>query len=253
MISFVIPSTIYAKEKQKEEKNPYEIPDHVLTISKDNTYPNETEDQEVVEPSDFTKILIDDIDVPISNPDFIKMLNETSIKPSPISFGYRGSIYLGRWPLNYSSTNTTVNWEYSEVNANELDNRGGETTQTIHYQQQEQKEIKGALTSKITKPTEIRKMMLQEAHDKTDLPLAYSTIIGKGTKNENSYNIPARKHGTLKVYAPAINEKGQVTFGEVYIQLKGTKKKLVVKNVTKQGIGAWIPIQDHISFTFQAK
>nr|WP_323368649.1 YfkD family protein [Radiobacillus deserti] len=28
---------------------------------------------------------------------------------------------------------------------------------------------------------------------------------------------------------------------------------MVVKNVTKQGIGAWIPIQDHLSFSFNLK
>lgn len=32
--------------------------------------------------------------------------------------------------------------------------------------------------------------------------------------------------------------------------LKGSKKTLVVKNITSQGIGAWIPIQDHVSFGF---
>lgn len=41
--------------------------------------------------------------------------------------------------------------------------------------------------------------------------------------------------------------------GEVYIKLKGSNKTLVVKNVEKQGIGAWIPIQDYVSFSFQLK
>lgn len=251
---FIFPGHLDAKEKQqKEKKDPYEIPNHVLTISKENTYPNETEDQEIVQPSNLTKELIESIDHPVENPDLIKMLNETSVKPSLVSFGYRGSIYLGRWPLNYESTDTTINWEYHEVNINELNNLGGETTQSIRYDQQEQREIKGALTSKIANPTDIRKMMLLQAQQKTKLPLAYSTVIGQGTKKENSYNIPARKHGILTAHAPAVNEKGQVTFGEVYIQLKGTQKKLVIKNITKQGIGAWIPIQDHISLIYNVK
>ncbi|MBD4935389.1 hypothetical protein GUF79_04570, partial [Xanthomonas citri pv. citri] len=46
-------------------------------------------------------------------------------------------------------------------------------------------------------------------------------------------------------------EKGKVTYGEVYLVLKGNKRKLVVKNVTSQGIGAWIPVQDHVTFGFQ--
>jgi hypothetical protein len=36
----------------------------------------------------------------------------------------------------------------------------------------------------------------------------------------------------------------------VYLVIKGTKRTIVVKNVTSQGIGAWIPVQDHLSFTY---
>lgn len=250
ILLFIFPSQLHAKE---ESQDPYEIPDYALSISKENTYPNETEDQEVVEPSDFTKSMIEGIDTTIENPELIKMINESTINPSPISFGYRGSIYLGRWPLNYESTDTTVNWKYHEINVNELDNMGEETTQTIQYDQQDEHEVKGALTSKITNPDEIKTMMLLKANEKTKLPLAYQTVIGKGTKKENAYKIPARKHGVLKAHAPAVNEKGQVTFGEVYIDLKGTKKKLKLRNITKQGIGAWIPIQDYVSLTFHLK
>jgi hypothetical protein len=34
--------------------------------------------------------------------------------------------------------------------------------------------------------------------------------------------------------------------------LKGSKKFIVIKNVTSQGIGAWIPVQDYVSFGFAA-
>ncbi|WP_407058305.1 YfkD family protein [Tigheibacillus jepli] len=226
----------------------------MLDISKENTYPNATEDQEVIEPSEFTKELLDGLDkIPIENPDLIKMLNETTLKPSPIAIGYRGMIFLGRWPLNYKSDETNVNWQYQKVNTNELNNLGGDTTQKLSYSQQSDKEIKGALTNKITNPDDVKKMMLLKAKKKTNLPLSYKAMVGKGTKKDQSYNIPVKKFGYLNAYAPAVNEKGQVTFGEVYIQLKGKNKKIVVKNVTKQGIGAWIPIQDHIAFSFTLK
>lgn len=52
--------------------------------------------------------------------------------------------------------------------------------------------------------------------------------------------------GYLNGFAPAVNEKGNVTYGEVYLMLKGSKKSIVIKNVTSQGISAWIPIQDHV-------
>ncbi|OZU87741.1 hypothetical protein CIL03_15355 [Virgibacillus indicus] len=252
VFTFLLPISGFGEEKEKT-KDDFEIPSHVLTISKENTYPNSTEDQEVVEPSETTKELIESIETPIENPDLIKLLNETTIKPSPIAFGYRGMVYIGRWPLNYKSLETTINWEYQQINLNEINNIGGESNQEMNYNQQEEKEIRGALTNKINNPDDVKKMMLLQSKEKTKLPLSYQTVIGKNTKKDNSYNVPAKKYATLKAFAPAVNEKGQVTFGEVYIQLKGSKKSIEIKNVTKQGIGAWIPIQDHISFSFNLK
>ncbi len=251
LLSLIFPSAGLA-EKESENKE-MEIPSHVLNISKENTYPNSTEDQEVIEPSELTQELLDELSVAIENPDLIKMLNETSINPSPISIGYRGMIYLGRWALNYNSEESNINWEYQQINLNELNNLGGNETENMNYIQQEQKEIKGALTNKIANPDDVKKMMLLKAKDKTKLPLSYNTIIGKNTKKDNSYGVPAKKYGTLQAYAPAVNEKGQVTFGEVYLKLKGSKKSIEIKNVTKQGIGGWIPIQDHISFSYKTK
>ncbi|WP_044477008.1 YfkD famly protein [Oceanobacillus massiliensis] len=250
LLSLFFPTAIPA---EKKPENDIEIPNHVLNISKENTYPNSTEDQEVIEPSELTQELLDGVSMPIENPDLIKMLNETTIKPSPISIGYRGMIYLGRWALNYNSEESNINWEYQQININELNNIGGDNTQNMNYIQQEQKEIKGALTNKIADPDDVKKMMLLKSKEKTKLPLSYNTIIGKNTKKDNSYAIPAKKYGTLQAYASAVNEKGQVTFGEVYVQLKGSKKSIEIKNVTKQGIGAWIPIQDHVSYSFQIK
>ncbi|APC47237.1 hypothetical protein BME96_03135 [Virgibacillus halodenitrificans] len=252
-LTLLFPVSAFAAEKKEKLKEEFEIPSHVLNISKENTFPNSTEDQEVIEPSELAKELMDNVKVPIKNPDLIKMLNESALKPSPIAIGYRGMIYLGRWPLNYHSSETTINWEYQPINENELNNLGGDTNQTLNYVQQEQKEIKGALTNKIANPDDVKKMMLLTSKDKTKLPLSYETIIGKNTKKSNSYNVPVKKLGKLESFAPAVNEKGQVTFGEVYLELKGSKKALVIKNVTKQGIGAWIPIQDHVSFSYSLK
>lgn len=250
LFTLAFPADGSAAEKVKEKKG---IPEHVLNISKENTFPNATENLEVIEPSELTKELMEGMSIPLENPELIKMLNETTIKPSPIGIGYRGMVYLGRWPLNYASDETNINWEYQQVNVNELNNIGGDTPQNLNFIQQEQKEVKGALTNKIAKPDEVKNMMLLKAKEKTKLPLSYATIIGKNTKKNNIYVIPPKKLGNLQAFSPAVNEKGQVTFGEVYIQLKGTKKSIEVKNVTKQGIGAWIPIQDHLSFSFRLK
>lgn len=255
LFAILAPVIVLGEEKveKKEEKGKYEVPSHVLDIAKENTFPNSTEDEEVIEPSELTQELMESTEVPITNPNLIKMLNETSLDPSPIGFGYRGMVFLGRWPLNYESDDTNINWEYQKINVNELNNFGGNDNQKLNYNQQAQKEIKGALTNRIANPDDVKQMMIITAKQATKLPLSYTTTIGAGTKKENSYSVPSQKYGYLHAFAPAVNEKGKVTFGEVYIQLKGTKKSIVVKNVTKQGIGAWIPIQDHVSFSFELK
>src|SRR5690625_4875579 len=170
----------------------------MLNISNENTFLNETEYQAYVEPSNLTKRLIIGSETPIDNPKLIKMLNETSIKPSPIGIGYRGMVYLGRWPLNYESEATTINWEYQPVNQNELDNIGGDKDQTLQYNQTEQKKITGALTNKISNTDDVKKMMLLNAQEETDLQIDYHAVIGQDTKKDNVYNVPVKKQGELQ-------------------------------------------------------
>jgi hypothetical protein len=237
---------------KQEAKAKYTIPGSVMNITKENTYPNPTEDLPLLQPSDLTKDLISTSKVKIQNPDLIRMLNETSINSTPFAIGYRAIVYLGEWPLNYESTETAPNWEYQKINTNYYDNRGGKSPYQIHYVQEQQKTVKGGLTAKIKNAEDVQKMMLLTAAKKTGLPLAFETIVGAGTKKDQIYNIQPKRLGYLYGYAPAINEKGKVTFGEVYLMLKGNKKLIVVKNVTSQGIGAWIPIQDHVTFGFVA-
>jgi hypothetical protein len=245
------PFSIFAEEKEALEED-FTVPSHVLDISKENTADNDTSNRESIEPSEETEELLETSTVSIDNGELIKLLNETTIRPSPIAIGYRGEIYLGRWPLTYESTETTVNWEYQEINKNEFRNTG-DSQEEMNYIQEELKEIRGMLTNKIARGDTVREMMLVKAAEKTELPLSYVVEVGRNTKMPNSYAVPPDKTGVLESYVPAINEKGQVTFGEVFIELKGSNKQLVIKNVTKQGIGAWIPVQNHVSYSFQLK
>jgi len=245
--------TSLAAEKKKDKEKEFSVPKNVLSISKTNTFPNITEDVEIIEPSKDTKGLLDAAKPSIHNPDLISLLNETSIKPSPIGFGYRAFIYLGRWPLQYQSEETSVIWDYQSINKNELVNVDADEVQELTYNQKEEQEIKGALTNKTSDSTMVKQMMLETSKKETKLPLSFSTVIGKNTKLDNIYHVPQDKTGSLHAYAPAVNEKGKVIFGEVYVKLKGSNKEIEIRNVTKQGIGAWIPIQDHVSFSFQLK
>ncbi|MGN1400341.1 MAG: YfkD family protein [Bacillus sp. (in: firmicutes)] len=241
------------QEKQKaEQRTPVKIPSTVLPIAKENTYPNPSQDLPYLQPSELTKSLLESSEVTIENPELIRILNETTIAKAPFALGYRATIYLGHWALNYESTETSPNWEYQKVNTNYMDNRGGNTPYQMRYVQETQKTVHGGLTAKVPQSKDVQKMMLLKAAKNTNLPLSFETVIGAGTKSERIYNVPARRMGYLYAYASAVNEKGKVTYGEVYLVLKGNRKSLVVKNVTSQGIGAWIPVQDYISFGYVA-
>jgi hypothetical protein len=249
----ITPFQTYAAEAvQQQSPSQVKVPTSTLNISKENTYPNATHDMPYLEPSELAKELLDTSNVQIENPDLIRMLNESTISKSILTLGSRATIFLGHWPLNYESGETSTNWEYQRINANLFDNRGGKLPYQIRYKQEEQKQIKGGLTAKVPNPEHVKQMMLLKAMAKTNLPLAFTTVIGAGTKKDQVYNVPPKKVGYLYGYAPAVNEKGKVTYGEVYLVLKGTKRMIVVKNVTSQGIGAWIPVQDYVSFGFAA-
>lgn len=238
-------------QKNKPEQK-FEIPASVLNVAKENTYPNPSQDLPQLQPSELTKELLETSKVKIENPDLILMLNESSINKPIIAMGHKATIYLGQWPLNYESKETSPNWEYQQINTNYYDNRGGDAPYKFHYVQEVQKIVRGGLTAKIPHANDVKKMMLLKAAEKTKFPLSFDTVVGAGTKKDQYYNIPSRKVGYLDAYAPAVNEKGTVTYGEVYLALKGGKKSIVVKNITSQGIGAWIPIQDYVSFKFSA-
>ena len=239
---------IAAGETSKKLK----IPPTVLNIAKENTYPNPSQDLPLLQPSELSQQLIASSDVKIENPELIHMLNESSISKAPFAFGYRATIYLGHWALNYHSSETAPNWEYQKINTNYYDNRSGKSAYSIHYVQEAQKIVRGGLTAKIPKAEDVQKMMLLKAAEKTNLPLAFETVVGGGTKKDQVYNVPSKRLGYLFGYASAVNEKGKVTYGEVYLNLKGSKRTITIKNITSQGIGAWIPIQDHLSFSFTA-
>lgn len=253
MFSLIQVDCSYAQQiAAGETPKKVQIPPSVLKITKENTYPNPTQDLPMLQPSELAQQLITSSTVKIENPELIHMLNESAISKAPFAFGYRATIYLGHWALNYQSTETAPNWEYQKINTNYYDNRGGNSPYSIHYVQEVQKTIRGGLTAKIPKADDVQKMMLLKAAEKTNLPLAFETIVGGGTKKDQVYNVPAKRLGYLFGYASAVNEKGKVTYGEVYLNLIGSKQTITIKNITSQGIGAWIPIQDHLSFSFTA-
>lgn len=252
-MAMVVSSTAYAKEQPKPKlSSDIQVPKSVIDISKENTYSNPTQDEPQLQPSQLTKALLKTAKTTIKNPTLIKLLNESNIHTSKLSLGYHASIYLGKWPLNYQSDKTAVNWEYKKINDNDVDARGSKETQNLTYNQTNQTIVNGGLTAKVPSEKEVKKLMLMEAMKHTSLPIAFSTIVGQGTKLDRMYHVEPNKVGHLTGYIPAVNEKGKITYGEVYLVLDGGNKRLDVKNLTQQGIGAWMPIQDHLSLRYFA-
>lgn len=226
------------------------VPGYATNVSKENTYPNPAQDLPRLQPGELAEQLIKSSNVKIENPNLIRLFNESSVGKAPFAIGYSARIFLGVYPLNYESNETTMNWQFKKINTNYLDNRGDKHYRHVKYYQNSQQIVRGGLTAKVRDAEDVINLMMQKASEKTTLPLAFQTVIGAGTRNERVYNVPPKQLGYLYTYAPAVNEKGTVTFGEVYLILKGNKKTLRVKNVVSQGIGAWIPVQDYVSFGY---
>ncbi|WP_090774238.1 YfkD famly protein [Alkalihalobacillus lonarensis] len=250
--SFWLPQSFAEGVDDKTKESSFAVPQSVLSISKENTYKNATQDLPYLQPSELAQKLLDSTEEEIENPDLIRLMNESTVQFARLGFATKLSIYLGAWPLSYESEGTEVNWEYQKVNTNFIDNRGGNAPRKMSYYQEQQKKISGGLTAKIPNAGAVEKMMMIYAAEKTNLPLAFDTVIGQGTRKSQTYNVPPQQAGYLYGYVPAVHEKGNVTYGEVYFTLRGGKPILEVKNITDQGIGAWIPVQDHLSFTFIA-
>nr|WP_318036099.1 YfkD family protein [Halobacillus salinarum] len=91
-LSLMTTDSISAKDKENQKDS--SIPNHVLNISKDNTFPNSTDDQEILEAEELTKELMKETDIRISNPQLIGMLNETTLKPSPLQLAIELKFFL---------------------------------------------------------------------------------------------------------------------------------------------------------------
>ncbi|WP_100331980.1 YfkD family protein [Bacillus xiapuensis] len=242
----------FAAAAKKEDKPSLPIPPSVKDLSQDNTYLNEEQELSDLQPSELTKELLSTSKAKITNPRLIRMLNETSVNKSLFSIGMRATVFLGEWPLSYSSDETSANWEYQKVNTNFFDNRAGKSIYQMHYVQEAHKTVRGGLSVKLPRSEEVKQMVLKEAIQRTNLPLAYATSIGNGTKQNDIYNVAPKTAGYLSAFAPAIHEKGRVAYGEVFLVLTGSKRALVIKNMTTKKVSAWIPISNHLSFSFRS-
>lgn len=80
-----------------------------------------------------------------------------------------------------------------KINTNRADNRGGKETAEMHYAQEQQYRVKGGLTAKVPNAEDVKSMMMQKAMKKTNLPLAFETVIGAGTKRDQIYKVAPKK------------------------------------------------------------
>lgn len=253
LIAFIYTTNPQAAFAKKEEAAfNQKMPASVKNIARENTFLNEEEELAELQASELTKELLSTSQAKITNPSLVRLLNESAIKKSPFAFGARMSVFLGEWPLAYHSKETSANWEYQKINTNFYDNRAGKKNYQIHYVQEAHKVVKGGLSAKLPRTEEVQQMILKEAIGKTGWPLAYSTAVGAGTKQNDVYNVSPRTAGYLYGFAPAVHERGTITYGEVYLVVSGWKRAIVVKNVSSKPVSAWIPVKNHVSFSYKS-
>src|SRR5690625_7083027 len=87
------PQMAYAdKKSEKEKETTFNLPKNVLSIQKENTFPNVMEVMELIEPSKETKELLQAKKVKMDNPDVIIILNDSVINQSQIAMEFRINI-----------------------------------------------------------------------------------------------------------------------------------------------------------------
>ncbi|MFB4160515.1 YfkD family protein [Geomicrobium sp. JSM 1781026] len=246
--SLVMTPLASAAEDVKDES--FDKPEYVYSISRENTHENMTRELPYLQPAELTTRLQETSDVIIDNPSLISLLNESSIKDSKLAFGVNASIYLGPWALTYESDETTMNWEYDLINTNELDNRGGDTVGKLSYTQTENKLVEGELSSPVPQQEDVQNMMRIKATEKTSLPLSFHANIGNQTTAGPMYQVQPDQKGVVTSYVPAVHDQGTVTYGEVYVTIKGSKPAIVIKNIQEQQVDGWIPVKDYVTLKY---
>jgi len=76
----------------------------------------------------------------------------------------------------------------------------------------------------------VKKLMLNKIVDKTYLPIAFGVYVGAGTKIVRSYHVMSKQVGHLNSYVPAVNEKGKMTYREVYLVEKSPLRFKMLRN-----------------------
>src|SRR5699024_5751158 len=89
----------------------------------------------------------------IDNPSFIKLLNESTFSSRYFSFGTNAEIYLGRWPLTYEATTTSIIRDYYETGKIFVHDN------MIQHEQSQTIQVEGALNKKIEQSDDVKVFM----------------------------------------------------------------------------------------------
>lgn len=217
------------------------IPSHVQSVEDENTVEQKSREVVETEAEGLAKEWLEKSDIDITNPHFIEQLNGTDVNRSIFAFGYSSEVYLGRWPLTYQSTGSSVNWAYQKVNDNYI------AEGQLMYVQNEEEQVNGGLQSKVANSDQVQNMILKNTRERINWPIDYQAVFGSNTEKKLPMsNETAANH--LEAYVGAVKETGSITYGEVYLTMTGRKQELTVKNIIEEEVVAWLPIQNHLAF-----
>ena len=220
---------------------PEQIPAHVQSIEEENTAEQENEVIIDSEAEELTEQWLEKSDIEITNPHLIIQLNETEVNRSIFAFGYSSEVYLGRWPLSYQTSESSVNWSYQKINDNYL--AGDE----LNYLQIEEQKVSGGLQSSVDQSEQVQNMILKDVTERIKWPIDYQATFGANTEKTLPMSNDSGAE-RLEAYVGAVKETGTITYGEVYLTMTGRKQELTIKNIVEEEVTAWLPVKNHLAF-----
>lgn len=180
--------------------------------------------------------LLEGVDDAITNRELIHLLNESDFSAKRFSFRTDAVVFLGRWVLHYEPEKMSVVRMYDELDVIEV--AGG----NVDYRLMERKVVQGALQKKHILPDSVKQVVRDEIQEVTKMPADFTATFPQALLVKE----PVADEGMYSMSVPAILTEGHVVYADVYLEMKGKERRLVLKNRLKEPTGAWLPVENHL-------
>lgn len=180
--------------------------------------------------------LFAELDIHVSNRELIHLLNESDFSVRRFSFRTDALVYLGRWVLHYEPEKLSLVRDFSELGVvfapeGKLD-----------YVVPSRHMVQGALKRKHLMADGVKQVIRDEVQRVTELPADFTVAF----KQNVSVDASVADEGEYSMFVPAVLTEGYVVYADVYLEMKGKERKLLLKNKLKEKAGAWLPVGNRL-------